>query len=178
MKVVAGLDISLRNTGLAIITPEGMKTFSFGLKIEAPSEKEQLDRIIKIASWVTRKLREHNVEYVAIEDYAFSRNSASKTKLAEVTGVIKVQIVTALKTVPIRLTSTQIRKFVVGNGRAKKEVVQTHLELIGYKAGNADEYDAIAVALLLDEWVNRTNEESWCEYKKKVISEINKKRWR
>lgn len=175
-KVVAGLDLSLRNTGIAVISEQGVFCHSVGYPLESPTEREQVKRMMHIAAETIRFCKEHKVVQVALENYAFMPSQSSLTQIAELNGVIKAQSVVVLKTVPLRLAPTQVRKFLLGKGSAKKEAVQNHLKKLGYtQATNADEFDALAVALVLDAWANQGSQLS--EYQKSVIEEINKKRW-
>lgn len=175
---ICGLDLSLVRTGIAIVSPPGVFCYSVGYQVEAPSEKEQLIRIIKIASSIIDYCKKHSVTHVAVEDYAFSANSQAVTKLAELQGVVKTQILAGLKILPSRIASKQARKFLTGKGNAKKPDIQNHLLAIGYlQARNFDESDALAIALVMEAWV-KGKKDGLTEYQLKVLKEIGEKRWK
>lgn len=176
MLTVAGLDLSLRNTGIAVVSPQGIFCHSVGYSIEAATEREQVQRMLRIAAEAIRFCKEHGVSRVGIENYAFRPSQAGLTQIAELNGVVKAQAVVVLKTVPVRLAPSQVRKFLLGKGNAQKVAVQSHLKKLGYlQATNADEFDALAVALVLDAWANPNAQLS--DYQKGVIEEINQKRY-
>jgi Holliday junction resolvasome RuvABC endonuclease subunit len=168
-EVVAGLDLSLRSAGVAIILPDGKhKTFSFGHSLtKDASEREQIERIVIQVGHVMRVLLEYKPKFVGMEDYAFSRGkgmSNNLTRQADFGGATKVQIYVGLKTVPIVLPSSMVRAFLLGSRKKKKgedikEVIEENLVWRGFTGmKNSDESDALAVALVVDYWANRRQE--------------------
>lgn len=157
-RVVAGLDVSLRGCGLAILFP-GEKVFSktFGYGLTKGSERDSVERNLFIASNVMKLLRQYEVAAVTVENYAFSRDGRL-TALAELTGTLKTQILVALKIVAIPLSPTSVRSFLIPNANQKdltdKKKIQEYLKSRGFCCKTPDEYDALACALICDVWLN------------------------
>ena len=150
---IAGLDLSLTGAGVAVLRPDGsLRTERFGhaLKKEA-SERQRLERVITITNAVMGCLREELVTHVGVENYAFSGHLL--TLQAELAGNLKVQIFVGLKTVPLVIPSTSVRKFLLGKNTKDKAVVEKHLRFLGYNSPRShDEFDALAVAKVIEAW--------------------------
>lgn len=156
----AGLDLSLRNAGVAIITaPLQASYYSFGYGVSSCStEIDRIDRLIHIANGIMGVLREKEARCVGIENYGF----ASKGRLAmlgELGGVIKTQLFLAKKR-PIVLSANSVRKFLLGKATKDKKEVFKNLLSLGYqRPGNMDESDALAVAHVVSSWANHRAKE-------------------
>lgn len=156
--VVAGLDLSLRGAGIAIHFPDGkIITSRYGYSIKKGTERDAQERNLFIASKIISDLRKHKVYRVGIENYAFSR-SGRLSALGELTGIIKAQIIVALKIFPVVIGTTSVRSFLMPgvkiDGIHKKKPLHSYLESLGYHCNNEDEYDALAIALIVNVWVN------------------------
>ena len=155
---VAGLDLSLRGAGVVILKPDGeMVNARFGYSLSKGTERDVQERNLFISSKILSLLRKHEVKAVGIENYAFSQ-AGKKTMLAELTGTIKTQIIMALKVFPVVIGTTSIRAFLLPNPTTeqirKKAPVHRYLESLGYHCDNGDEYDALAIAKILNVWIN------------------------
>lgn len=157
-KVVAGLDLSLRGAGVAILLTDGSvvhKTFGYGLK--RGSERDRAERVLWITSNVIKLLRKHEVKFVSVEDYAYAA-SGRLTMLGELAGAIKQQVLVGLKTVALPLASTTVRAFLIPKAKQKdmhdKRRIQSYLKERGFFCDTADEYDALACALVIHAWAN------------------------
>lgn len=173
-RTVAGLDLSLRNAGVAIIdAPRQSRCYSFGYDLSSKAtHRDMLERVVFIANNIVRVLKSHEVGYVGIENYGF----ASKGRIsmqADLGGVVKSQIF-IMGIWPILMAATMVRKFVCGVSPRKnpKQIVLNNLLDLGYeKPRNFDESDALAVAHVVAEFVNnRANVTD--EYKLDVFSNI------
>lgn len=171
---VAGLDLSLRGSGVAILSKEGSYFYTFGEKLEDDaSARDHLERVMKISNQIMNVLKKHNVRYVGVENYAFSKAVNRISQQAELGGIIKSQIYSVLKTCVIPLPVNSVRKFILGKSTNDKKVVQKFLKSIGFTTPqNADEYDALAVALVVDFWANKRNK-SFTEDDLKVIERMD-----
>lgn len=153
--VCAGLDLSLRNAGVAIIVSplEAVyKTFGYGIDAKS-TERDKIDRVIHIANGIMGLLREYKVRHVGVENYGF----ASKGKLAmqgELSGVVKTQVL-MMGRMPIVLGANTIRKYILGKATKDKKAILNHMVGLGYpRPGNLDESDALAIAHLVSDWGN------------------------
>ena len=156
--VVAGLDISLRGAGVVVLLPDRKtihKTFGYGLK--KPTERDRCERVLFITSNIMKMLRQHNVKYIGIENYGYA-TQGRLSEIAELNGAIKQQILVSLKTVALPMASGSVRSFLIPNAKQKdlrdKKSIQRYLIEQGFSCDTADEYDALACALVTDAWAN------------------------
>jgi Holliday junction resolvasome RuvABC endonuclease subunit len=149
------LDISLNSTGFAVIN-EDKNLLNYGYidydKTITEKHKElvyhektnlQLEKIRIL-------LREHSVSEVFLERFSFGSfgNSSAVSVLAEVTGAIKLYLYN--RSIPYHAVSPQtVKKFITGNGRAKKEDVYDSIISLypGVSGSRYDVTDAIGVGL-------------------------------
>lgn len=154
MRRVAGLDLSLTGAAAAVVPADwgldwrAVTTMrvGHGLAKDAP-QSETLARLKLIRSEVIDFLAANRVDYVFVEDYAFSRANCAHS-LGEVGGVVKLAC--AERGWPVQsVTASQARKFLLGALPKADQKVKTHLAL--YRAGapktfSGDELDAFVVA--------------------------------
>jgi Holliday junction resolvasome RuvABC endonuclease subunit len=146
---VAGLDLSLRSTGLAILNLAGGGNLCNKWSGCALSNKlrgvERLQWIRdEIDIWLLSGL--HNPDLVAIEGPSYGSTHRAMD-IGELGGIVAVLLEDAHVPV-IYVAPTQLKKFVAGNGAAKKE---TMLRSVGRKYGvkttNDDIADAVGLAM-------------------------------
>lgn len=174
---VAGLDLSQRSSGVAIIDRDNqLVTYTFGsnLKDDA-SERAKAMRNLTIANDIIKVVRQHHVAVVAVEDYAFSRRSSSVHPLAELGGVVKSQLVLSCGIAVAPVTASSLRKFLFGKAISDKKAIKSKLEAMGYKdLKNCDESDALVVALVMDAYSNRR--ETFCQkHELEVFDRLDKR---
>ena len=170
---VAGLDLSLRSAGVGIINEDGSAScYTFGYELtKACTERDRIERIIYISNQVMGVLFRHKVKFVGFENYGFAGNFL--TLQADLGGTLKTQVYVGLKTVPILLPAMSVRKYLLGKATKDKKVISKFLLGKGYdQPKNLDESDALAVALVINDWANRS-----CEivdvHKMEVLDRIN-----
>lgn len=147
-----GLDISLKNTGLAIYdleTKEFVLITSFNTeKIKATKEYKGLDlnslKLKKITEWLREIIKEYPPYIVSIERM-FSRFPAETQVIAKATGVIQCM----LWNKPQFLYPPKSVKAEIIKGDASKEVIQNEIlkRYPNLEFNSDDESDAVAVAL-------------------------------
>lgn len=164
-KGVVGLDLSLEKTGMCFVPPdwngsrESLRTYFFRTK---RSEKTlgsarvaaalEMERQLKIADKViqfVKSMMTYGDIDVAVENYAYSMHSASTTRLAELGGVIKSQVLLACKIPAVPISSGSARKFLTGGlkrGEKQKTQVEKFLRERNIRFDTNDEMDAFAVA--------------------------------
>lgn len=166
-----GLDLSLTNTGMCHVparwdgSMSELSIASFGAKKmqgvigKASESRDLIFRYLKIAKvvvdFIASKKSDDGVPLVAIEGYAFSfarkgsgPGSSSVTKLAELGGVVKSQVLLSTKKAPVSFSSSEARKIVIGKmtkGNAKEQVRDT-LFSFGMRFVNDDEMDAFVIS--------------------------------
>lgn len=153
-----GLDISLTGTGVVVINSAGDIVFNdvFGYSLKKTDEAEaHIERMIYIIKRILQVGREYSVTKVGIENYAFgivkghtgrSFQSSSQSKLAELHGVIKTQLLMSKRIVPDIVAIKTGRKVVFGNGNLAKKDVIPRLEKHGLKFKNDNDADAFVIA--------------------------------
>lgn len=172
---IAGLDLSLTNSGVVLLYPDQkVESYSFGYGLKKASQSQQIDRIVKIASEIIKFLKSDPPKHIGLEDYAFG--GYKLTALSDLGGCIKAQMVAAFGLYPVSLASSSIRSFLfnkVPRGEERKLFVQKSLEQRGYVGPkNFDEWDALAVALVMEQWA--LNQHHNDPKRVKVFEKINK----
>lgn len=135
---VLGIDLSQNATGLAMIEPAGDsvtllldalqnrkiessftfdKQFYYHGALIIPRSTNVLTRwdqiLLPVLDWA------QHAQHVMIEGYAFSNQHAYVRTLAELGGIVRYHL-RKLGHVPIEISPSSLKKFLVDNGRAKK----------------------------------------------------------
>jgi len=148
MLPVAGLDLSLRGTGICILT-EGVSKpittlFGYGLAKRA-TEEEKIVRMIRIAKAVVDEMTKYKIRHIGIEGYAFGKVYGGEY-LGELVGVIKSQLYLVCEVSPMVIPTKTARKYLSGDGGMKKKQVKKYLSQKGILFGSDDEMDAFVIA--------------------------------
>lgn len=155
--VVAGLDLSLTGTGVAVIRSavwglDVKRIFSrrFGEKLKGSNESANYEarvrRLATISNEVVGYLAGHGVTHCFVENYSFSMQHAAH-QLGELGGVMKVRIYESLGIVATPVSNSTARKLFLGRGAGKgiKEEVARQLASLGWDR-SGDEGDAAICA--------------------------------
>ncbi len=150
MKIL-GIDPGTINCGYAVLelseNVKRPKLIEAGLiKIKSRILQEQ---IVELVEGIDIILSNHKIDEVAIEDMFFAYNPKSVIKLAQFRGALSLKILQELGNFS-EYTPLQVKKAVVGNGKASKEQVAFMVKrLLGIKQEikPLDITDAIAVSL-------------------------------
>lgn len=148
---ILGIDPGTINCGYAVLelceNVKKPKLVEAGLiKIKSRILQEQ---IVELIEGIDIILQNHEIKEVAIEDIFFAFNPKSVIKLAQFRGALSLKILLELGNFS-EYTPLQVKKAVVGNGKATKEQVAFMVKrLLGIKKEikPLDITDAIAVAL-------------------------------
>ena len=161
---VLGLDLSLRNTGMCRVPMDWdgkLDSLSYDeywskrmVGPKSTAEEVSYDDIRRRNEISSRILRfaGSDTKHIAIEGYAFSRGkfgSASLTRLAELGGVVKSELWSALGITPIPIPSTSARKTVFGTMKRKgkvKDQIEKRFVMDGFVFPSHDIMDAFVVA--------------------------------
>lgn len=123
MSVVAGLDLSLRHSGLVIA-----ETDDFAVIDDAPVLAKKLragERLQYLRDTICEALDEYGVEIVLMEGYGFGAKNKAHS-LGEAGGVIKLAILEM--GIPIVIVPPSVlKKFLTGKGNAKKDLMILHV---------------------------------------------------
>ncbi len=148
---ILGIDPGTINCGYAILelgqNVNKPKLIEAGLiKIKSRILQEQ---IMELVEGIDIILSKYKIDEVAIEDMFFAYNPKSVIKLAQFRGALSLKILQEIGNFS-EYTPLQVKKSVVGNGKASKEQVSFMVRrLLGIKKEikPLDITDAIAVSL-------------------------------
>jgi crossover junction endodeoxyribonuclease RuvC len=148
---ILGIDPGTINCGYAVLeivnNVNKPKLVEAGL-IKIKSRELQI-QIVELVEGLDIILSNHEISEVAIEDIFFAYNPKSVIKLAQFRGALSLKVLQELGNFS-EYTPLQVKKAVVGNGKASKEQVAFMVKrLLGIKKEikPLDITDAIAVAL-------------------------------
>ena len=148
MKIL-GIDPGTYSTGYGLIQRQNGVLAHIASGTISTKRKESLNSLPRIFSEVERILEQYKPDAVAVEDIFYSLNVKSALKLGHVRGVILLAVLRS--DIPVHTyTPLEIKKAVVGYGRAEKEQVQkmvVHLLKMDQTPLSADASDALAVAI-------------------------------
>ncbi len=147
---IFGIDPGADRTGYGCVDTDGSRhrIVTCGA-IAAPPGAAFPDKLLQIHQRLAALLRECAPECVAIENLFYATNVRSALKLGHARGVAMLAAVEAGVTV-VEYTPAEIKRAVVGYGRAEKPQVQHMVKLIlGLAAAPSphDAADALAVAI-------------------------------
>ena len=147
---VFGIDPGSERTGYGCVETDGSRhRIVVCGAIRNPALASFPDKLLQIHTQLTVLIQECQPECVAIENLFFAVNVRSALKLGHARGVAMLAAVEA--GVPVyEYTPAEIKKAVVGSGRAEKPQVQQMVKLIlGLSAVPSphDAADALAVAI-------------------------------
>ena len=147
---VFGIDPGCERTGYGCVETDGSRhRIVMCGAISSPALASFPDKLHRIHSQLTRLLAECRPASVAIENLFYAVNARTALKLGHVRGVAMLAAVEAGLPV-VEYTPAEIKRAVVGYGRAEKEQVQHMVKLLlGMAAPPSphDAADALAVAI-------------------------------
>ncbi len=147
--MVLGIDPGSRATGYGVVRGHGQELKCVGAGvIRAATDGTFFQRLDRIYSGVTSIIEEYSPSVCAVEDMFFARNAKSALKLGHARAAAVLAAVHC--GLPVyEYTPLQVKKAVVGYGRADKTQVQRMVSLLlGLGSAPAsDAADALAVAI-------------------------------
>jgi len=148
--LIIGVDPGLANTGYGLISVDGqvLKEVVHGC-ITTPADMPFPDRLLRIHDAFSEVLDHHKPHVCAMESIFFAKNAKSAFQVGHARGACI--LTAALHSIPVyEYTPIQIKKALVGVGRAEKAQVQYMTRVVlGLKADPQPEHaaDALAVAV-------------------------------
>ena len=147
---IFGIDPGSERTGYGCIESSGSRhrLLTCGT-LSAPPRSTFPERLLVIHSGLRALLERHQPDCVAVENIFFARNVRSALKLGHARGI--ALLAASQSGVPVvEYTPAEIKRSVVGYGRAEKQQVQAMMKLLlGLDAVPSphDVADALAVAI-------------------------------
>lgn len=137
-----GLDRSLTSTGLAVVQNG---KYIYGREIK-PKNIYSTTRLGYIVKEILNDIKRFENPIVFTEDYAYSAHGQGMIDLGELGGVTKLFL--KIKKIPyVNVVSTVLKKYVVGKGNVKKEMVPMFVyKKFGITPQGHDVADAIGLA--------------------------------
>ena len=149
---IIGVDPGLNVTGLGVLEIRGKKLSPvFYDYIKTKASDPLTDRLKVIMDGVNSVIETYKPQFAAVEDIFYSVNIKSAILLGHTRGAI-IGAIIAKNIKVMEFTALQIKKSVVGYGKADKNQVKRLVELhLGLNLGNLkyDVSDALACALCL-----------------------------
>lgn len=143
---VLGIDPGTGRVGFGLLENSSpIQILDYG--VIAPPKGERWERLPIIHGEVSRLLKHHAPDCLAIEKLFFNKNVKTAMAVSEAIGVIL--LASHQCGIPIReYTPMEVKEVVVGSGNAKKSEVKGMLELLFKQKlkGPDDAADAVAVA--------------------------------
>ena len=147
---IFGIDPGSERTGYGCIDSSGSRhrLVTCGI-VSAPARSTFPERLFAIHSGLQSLLVEHRPECVAIENVFFAKNVRSALKLGHARGI--ALLAASQASIPVvEYSPAEIKRAVVGYGRAEKQQVQAMMKLLlGLETVPSphDVADALAVAV-------------------------------
>ncbi len=148
--IIFGVDPGSMHTGYGCIQMSGsrLRVLTSGV-ISPPAQETFSGKLLSVYVGLSKLLKEHEPEVVAVEDLFYARNARSASKLGHVRGVVMLAAAEAGMPVAEYLP-TQVKQAVVGYGRAEKQQVRDMVMLLlglNSPPEKLDVSDALAVAI-------------------------------
>ncbi|MBW1784347.1 MAG: crossover junction endodeoxyribonuclease RuvC [Deltaproteobacteria bacterium] len=152
--LVLGVDPGSRITGYGLVEKKDTDmTFVHSGLIKAPNKTPFYKRIHKIFESMVDIMGHYQPQEMAIEDLFYAKNIQSSLKLGHARGAVLIAATQC--NIPIfEYTPLEIKKSVVGYGRAGKEQVRSMVQVILRLKGELplDASDALAAAICHINW--------------------------
>ena len=147
---ILGVDPGSKRTGYGCIETNGSRHRVVICGALAPPARATFpEKLLAIHTGLSELLARHRPDSVAIEDLFYARNARSALKLGHVRGV--VMLAASEAGLPVaEYTPTEVKRAVVGYGRAEKQQVQQMVALLlglDPPPSPLDVSDALAVAV-------------------------------
>lgn len=147
---ILGIDPGLRITGFGIIefTQQRLRYIASGTVITSSAKHSTTERLGILFDGVTEVITTYSPEIASVEQVFLNLNPQSTLALGQARGAVIAALVCQKLSV-YEFSALEVKKNVVGAGRAKKEQVQEMVKrLLSLKsAPGPDASDALAVAI-------------------------------
>lgn len=152
--LVLGVDPGSRVTGFGLVEKKNNEIIHVhsGM-IKPPGKRPFYKKIHKIFESMVEIMEQHQPHQLAIEDMFYAKNAQSSLKLGHARGAVLIAAVQC--GIPIfEYSPLEIKKSVVGYGRADKEQVQSMVKIILRMNAilSLDTSDALATAICHINW--------------------------
>ncbi len=148
-KVILGIDPGLVNTGWAVISLTGQNyQFVDCGTILTESKAPLAERLSKIGDEINVVVNKFQPDIACIEEVFVNKNNLSSLKLGHARGVL-IYCITKNNIPLFEYSATNIKKTIVGVGRAEKEQIAMMVKILLPKATPKNDHEADAIACAL-----------------------------
>ena len=153
-RVVMGLDLSVRATGIAVLDMGRCKALHLERVGRAKASERTARVLVKIRDRVLSVVAAHGVEDVGSELYIAGRGRGPAiAPMMWLHGIVNLALVEAGFRSPLYVAPPTLKKWVTGAGKADKDTVRAALkEQYGVDIEDDNIADAFAVATILRDW--------------------------
>ncbi len=148
--MILGIDPWVRKLGYALIKADLTIVESGILLLEkkSPTRQDQFERMMEIENFFIKLIKKHKIQTVCMEELFFTRFNQNNAEF--VYGIRAILITLCLRNkVKIKeLTPIQLKKYITGNSKADKKIVQNCIMKI-FNLQECPEYNDAADALAL-----------------------------
>jgi len=148
-KVILGIDPGLVNTGWGVIIKDSNSLRFLGCGTIKTNPKEDMaTRLRFINEGLTEVLKSYTIDEAGLEESFVNKNNLTSLKLGMAKGAIMLTL--SLADIPLtEYSATNIKKSVVGTGRAEKDQVKMMVKILLPKSDTKTDHedDALAIAI-------------------------------
>lgn len=148
--MILWIDPGVRKLWYAIIKPnlEIVDSGILLLEKKSPSRNDQFERMIEIGEYFTKLLKKYKIQTMCMEQLFFTKFNQNNAEF--VYGIRAILITLCLKNkIKIKeITPIQLKKYITGNGKADKKLVQKCIMKL-YRLQECPEFNDAADALWL-----------------------------
>ncbi len=148
-KIILGIDPGLVNTGWGVIMKDGssLRFIACGT-IETNSKQPTAERLRKINKELKEVFETYTIDEVAIEETFVNKNNLTSLRLGQARGAIILTVSLADMSI-FEYSATNVKKSLVGVGRADKNQVEMMVKVLMPKAQIKNEHEADALAIAI-----------------------------
>jgi crossover junction endodeoxyribonuclease RuvC len=149
----------VRKVGYALINPDLTIVDSGILLLEkkSPTRQDQFERMIQINDFFTELIKKHKITTVCMEQLFFTKFNQSNAEFVYGIRAILLTLCINNKITIKEITPIQLKKYVTGNSKAEKKLVQNCIMKI-FKLKECPEFNDAADALALAYIANKMKE--------------------
>lgn len=155
--MILGIDPGVRKLWYALID-KSMKIVDSGILLlekKSPTREDQYQRMIEIEEYFTKLIKKNKIQTMCMEKLFFTKFNQNNAEF--VYGIRSILITLCMKNnIQIKeYTPIEVKKFITGNGKAEKNLVQKCIMKI-YNLKDFPEFNDAADALALAYIASRT----------------------
>lgn len=148
--MILWIDPWVRKLGYALISKD-LRVLDSGILLlekKSPTREDQFERMIEIEEYFTKLIKKHKIQTMCMEKLFFTKFNQNNAEF--VYGIRAILITLCLKNnITIKeFTPIELKKFITGNGKAEKQLVQNCIMKL-YNLKEFPEFNDAADALAL-----------------------------